>query len=396
MAAEVIRAAGHRVAVYDAKPSACRKVLLAGTSGLNISHAEPFAEFIQRYYDKADWLAPALHEFNADALREWCQGLGISTFVGSSGRVFTEQMKAAPLVRHWLKRLRESGVEFHMRHKLMDMADRTLRFEHQGETVDVQADAVVLALGGGSWPQLGSDGSWQRWLEEAGVKVLPLRSANCGFDCTWSEHLKERFAGQPLKNVVMSVQTGDGYKLERRGECVITQSGLEGSLVYALSKALREQIDQKGHAELSLDLLPDLSLAQLTDRLGSKRAKESFGKYLKRTAGLGGVKAALVYECLERPQTLSQEKLAKHLKALPIRLERTRPIEEAISSAGGVCQSALDQNLMLTQLPGFFCAGEMLDWEAPTGGYLLTACFATGRLAGRGVCTHLHGQGPSL
>ncbi|MDF2180148.1 TIGR03862 family flavoprotein [Aliiglaciecola sp. CAU 1673] len=388
MAAEVIRAAGFAVTVYDAKPSACRKLLLAGTSGLNITHSESFDTFVQRYYEKSLWLQGALTAFDADALRNWCLGLGISTFVGSSGRVFTEEMKAAPLARNWLKRLKASGVVFQMRHRLVGMQANRLQFESPDGPIEVAADGVLLALGGASWPKLGSDGAWQGWLSQQGVEVSPLMSANCGFGCYWSEHLL-RHAGEPLKNVVFKVMGADGQVQEKRGECVITQNGLEGSLVYAHSKALREQLLQKGAATLAVDLLPDLNLEQLSHKLANRKAKESFSKYLKRTLGLDALKLALVYECSAHPQSLSADLLAQALKALPMRFDRINPIDEAISSAGGVCEQSLDKQLMLKVLPGVFCAGEMLDWEAPTGGYLLTACFATGRIAGQGVCRYL-------
>ena len=389
MAAEVIRAQGHHVAVYDAKPSACRKFLLAGVGGMNITHSEPYADFVTRYYNKAPWLEPSLQQFNADNLRAWIKELGIDTFVGSSGRVFPADMKAAPLLRNWLKRLKESGVVFNMRHRLVDCTERTLTFNHGDTDIEVTADAIVLALGGGSWPTLGSDGAWQALLAKQNIALAPLESANCGFYSRWSEHLQKNQAGSSLKNVAFTIKTLDGHIVTRKGECIVTQDGMEGSLIYAFSKYIRDHINHSGEAELSIDLLPDYSHAQLTKKLSSKQGKDSFSKYLKRTVAISGVKAALLYECFNKSQLEGAENLAASLKNLTVRFYQTKPIAEAISSAGGVCEHSVDEFFMLKNLPGVFCAGEMLDWEAPTGGYLLTACFATGRKAGLGVCHYL-------
>lgn len=390
MAAEVISAAGHKVEVYDAKPSACRKFLLAGVGGMNITHSEPYADFIQRYYDKAQWLDSAVSQFDADALRQWIHGLGIKTFIGSSGRVFPADMKAAPLLRNWLKRLREAGVVFHMKHRLINLEQHTLEFEHGDGRTQVQADAVVLAMGGASWPKLGSDGAWQAMLSAAEVIVHPLQSANCGFYSQWSEHLQKNYAGSPLKNIGFCLTTGQGQQIQRKGECILSRDGMEGSLIYAFSKYLRDAINQTGQANLLIDLLPNHTEQQILKKLQVKQGKDSFSKYLKRTVGLSGVKAAMLYECCDKQQLQTPQSLAACIKALPVSFDRVKPIEEAISSAGGVCQSSVDEYLMLSALPGIFCAGEMLDWEAPTGGYLLTACFATGRLAAQGVCRYLN------
>ncbi len=389
MAAEQIVAQGHQVTVYDAKPSACRKFLLAGTSGMNISNADPFETFLGRYDEAAEWLQPALSAFDADALRAWCADLGVSTFVGSSGRVFTEEMKAAPLVRAWLKRLRQAGVEFCMRHKLVAMNANQLSFSYPQGTIEVTADAVVLAMGGGSWPELGSDGEWQGMLESQQLQISSLRSANSGVVCTWSEHLQTNFAGQPLKNIEISLTRISGEPLSLRGECVVSRDGMESGVIYLLCKYLREQIEQQGEAKATLDISPDNSLPQLEQRLTKRKAKESFSKYLKRSAGISGIKTALLYECIANPQSLSPAQLAAAIKSIPLRFTHTRPLAEAISCAGGVCRVNCNDDFMLTQLPGVFCAGEMLDWEAPTGGYLLTACFATGYYAGQGVCRYL-------
>ena len=390
MAAEMICAAGHRVAVYDAKPSAGRKFLLAGVGGMNLTHSEPYEQFIQRYYEKASWLDQSLRHFDANALRQWARDLGIDTFVGSSGRVFPSDMKAAPLLRNWLKRLRESGVMFHMSQRLVGINPQCLTFEQHGAMSQVRADAVVLALGGASWPKLGSDGAWQSFLGAAQVAIRPLESANCGFFCPWSAHLKTHFAGSQLKNIAFTFITLQGESMSRKGECIVTQDGMEGSLIYAFSKFIRDAINASGQAQLSIDLLPELSLEQVQQKLQGRKNKESFSKYLKRTLGLCGIKAALLYECCEPESLKKTSSLAHCIKALPVCFEKAQPIEQAISSAGGVCETSVNEQLMLQQLPGVFCAGEMLDWEAPTGGYLLTACFATGRLAGQGVCDYLN------
>lgn len=386
MAAETMAAAGHQVHVYDAKPSACRKFLLAGVGGMNITHSEGYDDFIQRYYDKAEWLATAVRQFDNQALRDWIHGLGVDTFIGSSGRVFPTDMKAAPLLRHWLSRLREAGVVFHMRHKMLSLTSTSATFDHQGETVTAQADAIVLAMGGASWPKLGSDGAWQSVLAEQEVTLSPLRSANCGFYSHWSEHLRSKFAGSPLKGVAFTMTLASGQTVSKKGECIVTQDGMEGSLIYAFSKYLRDDIEAQGEASLSIDLLADISEQQLVAKLSSRKAKESFSKYIKRSVGLSGVKVALLHELFTKQTLSTPDGLAHAIKHLPVSFYQTKPIDEVISSAGGVCEVSLNDDLMLSKMPGVFCAGEMLDWEAPTGGYLLTACFATGRLAGQGVC----------
>jgi len=389
MAAEGICAAGHQVHVYDAKPSACRKFLLAGVGGMNITHSEAYPEFIQRYYDKADWLDAAIGQFNADALRGWIHGLGVETFVGTSGRVFPKDMKAAPLLRHWLKRLRESGVEFHMRHKMTGLQNKRVTFDHSGEEVFAQADAVVLAMGGASWPKLGSDGAWLSVLQDNGVLVAPLQSANCGFYSEWSEHLQTKFAGSPLKDVAFSFILSDGKVVTKKGECIVTKDGMEGSLIYAFSKYLRDGINDSGQSSLLMDFLPLQSEVQVIKKLRNTKPKESFGKYLRRTLSICGVKAALLHEFFPKEAFQTPETLARCLKSVPVSFYKTKSIDEAISTAGGVTENSVDPVLMLNAIPGVFCAGEMLDWEAPTGGYLLTACFATGHLAAKGVCDFL-------
>lgn len=400
MAAEVLAARGIAVDVYDAMPSAGRKFLMAGKSGMNLTHAEPAAAFRQRYGARADHIAPLLDAFDAEALRAWVHALGIDTFVGSSGRVFPTDMKAAPLLRAWLHRLRERGVRFHMRHRWQGFAEpdagrHGLRFAtREGEHV-VSARAVVLALGGGSWARLGSDGAWLPILAAHGVEVAPLRPANCGFDIAWSEVFRARHAGEPVKSVALAVTGPDGTRHVRQGEFVISQTGIEGSLVYALSAPIRDLIDVHGHATITLDLAPGRSAENVAAAIGKPRGSRSVSSHLQSCLGITGVKAGLLREALSKDAMHDAAALAAAIKALPLRLVRARPLDEVISSAGGVRFEAMDDQLMLKPMPGVFCAGEMLDWEAPTGGYLLTACFASGRVAGAGAATYLgHGVRP--
>ena len=386
MAAETTRAAGIEVDLFEAKGSVGRKFLIAGKGGMNLTHGEPKPDFVQRYGSRAQEVGTWLNAFDADALREWARGLGVDTFIGSSGRVFPSDLKAAPLLRGWVHRLRESGVRFHVHHRWLGWhADGSLRMDTPEGEQAIRADAVVLALGGGSWPQLGSDGAWQPWLAERGVTVAPLVPSNCGFDIGWSDHLASRFAGAPLKPVVIHLSDADGREHARQGECVITATGIEGSLIYAFSGMLRDAIAAHGSTTMALDLAPDRTLDRLRTDLAKPRGSRSMSEHLRRQTGLTGVKAALLHEVLDRDPFHDPETLARTIKRLPLTLRQPRPIEEAISSAGGVRLEALDEQLMLNALPGVFCAGEMLDWEAPTGGYLLTACFASGRLAGLGA-----------
>lgn len=381
MAAEVLSALpGLAVDVYDAMPSVGRKFLMAGKGGMNITHSEPLPDFVGRYGARAGQLAPWLAAFSPTALRDWIHGLGIDTFVGTSGRVFPTEMKAAPLLRAWLHRLRSQGVHFHVRHRWLGWSDAGLRFATPDGEIVVQAAAVILALGGGSWARLGSDGAWVPVLRDSGIDVAPLKPANCGFDVAWSPYFSERFAGQPVKPVVASFagQT-------RQGEFNITATGIEGGLVYALSAPLRDVLARDGHAALTLDLAPGRSIERLAADLARPRGRDSLANHLRRRAGIEGVKAALLRE-LCPPETLAAPALlAAAIKALAVPVGATRPIDEAISTAGGVSFAALDEALMLHGKPGVFCAGEMLDWEAPTGGYLLTACLASGRVAAAGV-----------
>ena len=382
MAAEVLSQHGIAVDVYDAMPSVGRKFLLAGKGGMNITHAEASEQFRTRYGQRQQEISRLLDSFDADALRTWIHELGIDTFVGSSGRVFPTDMKAAPLLRAWLHRLREAGVRFHMRHRWRGWnANGAVQFDTPDGPLVRQPQALLLALGGGSWARLGSDGRWTTLLAARGVPVAPLRPANCGFELAWSEHFSSRFAGQPVKSV--SARTEDSEA--RRGEFVITAGGIEGSLIYALSAPLRDAIDADGKALLYLDLLPDWSLERAQQELSHPRGSRSMSSHLQSRLKLTGVKAGLLRECTDADTFRDNAALTRAIKALPLTLNAARPIDEAISSAGGVPFEALTADLMLQQLPGVFCAGEMLDWEAPTGGYLLTACFASGRTAASGV-----------
>jgi uncharacterized flavoprotein (TIGR03862 family) len=393
MAAEILSQGGIQVDLYDAMPSVGRKFLLAGVGGMNITHSEPFSVFPSRYGARAETMKPLLEAFPPDALCEWIHGLGVETFVGSSGRVFPKDMKAAPLLRAWLHRLREAGVRFHVRHRWLGWDDSgALRFAAPGGGVAVHADAIVLALGGGSWAKLGSDGAWVPLLAKRRVDVAPLLPSNCGFDVAggWSEHLKSRFAGQPLKTVALRFTDAAGVAHERKGELMLSDSGIEGSLVYALSAPLRDTIAAQGTVTVQFDLAPDKTLERVMAEVAHPRGARSLSSHLQSRAGIKGVKMALLREMLSAEQLSDPVRLAHAIKSLPIILSAPRPLDEAISSAGGVRFEALDAHLMLRDLPGVFCAGEMLDWEAPTGGYLLTACFASGRVAGQGALNYLN------
>jgi uncharacterized flavoprotein (TIGR03862 family) len=386
MAAEVIRAHDVKVEVYDSMPSLGRKFLMAGKSGLNITHSEPFEKFLTRYGKRRSQIEPMLKDFGPDTLRDWTHELGIETFVGTSGRVFPVGMKASPLLRAWLKRLDASGVTVHLRHKWTGFsADGSLQFVTPEGIITVHADAVVLALGGGSWARLGSDGAWVDELKQAGAQVEPLRPANCGFDVDWSPHFREKFEGQPVKSVVLSV--GD---LHQQGEFIITKEGVEGSLVYAASALLRDEIEANGSAVMVLDLAPDRTDEWLVERLSKSRGSRSMASHLEKAVNIKGVKAGLLREFVSKEDFAHLQPLAHFIKNLPVPLVATRPLDEAISSAGGVTFESLDEHLMLKDRPGVFCAGEMLDWEAPTGGYLITACMASGYTAGKGVLQWLN------
>jgi uncharacterized flavoprotein (TIGR03862 family) len=383
MAAEAATQEGIQVDVYDAMASVGRKFLLAGKGGLNLTHSETPASFLSRYGTRADRLAPLLASFGPGELRKWAQGLGVGTFEGSSGRVFPADMKAAPLLRAWLTRLRAAGVKIHVRHRWSGWSDDgALRFvTPRGERL-VRADAIVLALGGASWPQLGSDGAWVPLLEQRGVTIAPLQPANCGFDVGWTPHFRGRFAGEPLKTVIVSYTDREGRARRQPGEFVVTEHGVEGGLIYTLSATFREQIAATGHALLHIDLVPDRSADRLMREIAHPRGRRSVSGHLQSRSGLKGVKVGLLREFIPAEAFADASRLVPAIKALPLKLIAPRPLAEAISTAGGVAFEALDDQLMARDLPGVFCAGEMLDWEAPTGGYLLTACFATGRTAG--------------
>ncbi len=383
MAAEVLSSAGVPVQVYDAMPSAGRKFLLAGRGGLNLTHSEPLERFVSRLRPPEPRLQAVVRAFSPEQLRAWAEGLGVPTFVGSSGRVFPVDMKAAPLLRAWLHRLRAAGVSFHMRHRWLGWdEDGALRLRGPQGELPVRAQAVVLALGGASWARLGSDGAWQPVLRGAGIDVATLQPSNCGFDVAggWTPHFASRYAGHPFKSVAIEVED-----VARKGEFVATATGIEGSLVYAVSADLREQIAARGEATLHLDLLPDRALERVQAEVAHPRGSRSLASHLKGRLGLEGIKLGILHERLTREAMLDPAQLARAIKALPLRLSSARPIDEAISSAGGVRWPALDESLMLKARPGVWCAGEMLDWEAPTGGYLLNACLATGRAAGEGA-----------
>ncbi len=392
MAAETARRAGVDVDLFEAKPSVGRKFLIAGRGGLNLTHGDPRPRFDQRYSRGTRDVARWLDTFDGPQLRAWALGLGIDTFVGTSGRVFPNDMKAAPLLRAWVTRLKHEGVRMHMR-------QRWAGFDGDGHAVlegpdglrRLRARAVVLALGGGSWPQLGSDGAWLPWLAERGVPTLPLEASNCGFDVAWSEFIATKFAGAPLKPVVAHWRDGEGRARQLQGECVLSAQGIEGSLIYAIGPDLRDALRREGHARLALDLVPGLGIERVREALVQPREGRSLSEVLRRRLKIDGAKAALLREILSPAELADPRRLAEAIKHLPLRLEAPRPIAEAISTAGGLALDAVDEHLALKALPGWFACGEMLDWDAPTGGYLLTACFASGVAAGRAAASACRG-----
>mgnify|MGYP000032273915 CR=1 FL=1 len=391
-AAEILSQAGLEIDLFDAMPSLGRKFLMAGRGGLNLTHSEPLDRFLTRYGIRSTELGAMVSACTPQSLQDWAEGLGVTTFIGSSGRVFPREMKAAPLLRAWLYRLRSAGVHVHVRHRWLGWTpDGDLRFATPAGEVIQRVDALVLALGGGSWARLGSDGAWMPVLAERGIALAALQPANCGFELAWSEVFRTRFAGEPVKNVIASCIDNHGVRHQRRGEFVISEHGVEGSLIYALSAPLRDSLARDGSAILSLDLLPAHDAAQVLTEVSHPRGSRSLSSHLQSRLGIAGVKAGLLREVLDKEAMHDPAQLAATLKSLPLRLTATRPIDEAISTAGGVDFAALDANLMLKQLPGVFCAGEMLDWEAPTGGYLLTGCIASGQYAARGLLRWLQG-----
>jgi len=392
MAAEVLRGAGVDVDLYERMGSVGRKFLVAGKGGLNLTHSEPFASFVTRYGEREEDVGRWLRALDADALRAWARGLGVETFVGTSGRVFPRDLKAAPLLRAWVRRLRGEGVRFHVQHAWRGWTPSgALCFDAPGGDHVATADVVVLALGGGSWPVLGSDGRWAPLLAGRGVDVAPLVPSNCGFDVDWSAHFRDRHAGDPVKPVLLEWTTPDGRTQVRQGELVVSRDGVEGSLVYAASASLRDAIAARGPVQVRLDLAPGRSPERLRRELEGSRGRRSLAEHWRRRAGISGVKAGLVREVLASAEREDPARVAQTLKSLPLTLQRARPLEEAISSAGGVRFAALDERGMLRACPGVFCAGEMIDWEAPTGGYLLNACFASGQAAARGALEWLRG-----
>ena len=390
MAAETLVAQKHKPVLFDAMPTPARKFLMAGKSGLNLTHNEDMATFLARYGEREEELTPTISGFTPDEVRAWADGLGAESFVGSSGRIFPKSMKASPLLRAWLKRLTEGGATLRTRHKWTgwssDSPD-TLTFETADGPRQVRAKATILALGGASWPRLGSDGTWAGRLADKKVDVEAFRPANCGFLCEWSEHFSNRFAGDPVKNVTLNAG-----ELSAKGDFIISKDGIEGGVVYALSAVLRDSIELAGSATAMLDLTPDRSIERLSRAFAKPRGKKSFATYIKKAAGLSGVKAGLLRECLPAAVFDKPAHLARAVKALRVKLVATRPIAEAISTAGGVSFASVDEHLMLKAVPGTFCAGEMLDWEAPTGGYLINASLAQGKQAGEGVAHWLKGN----
>ena len=390
MAAEVLVRGAVHVDLYDAMPSVGRKLLRAGKGGLNLTHSEPYETFLSRYGARRAQIKPLLDAFGPEDLINWVHGLDIDTFVGTSGRLFPTEMKATPLLRSWLQRLREAGVNFHLRHVWRGWDEGgALCFETPQGIITAQPDAVVLALGGGSWARLGSTGAWVPLLRQRGIAVAELRPSNCGFDVAWSDHFRTRFAGHPLKSVAVVLMDSGGNEYRRQGEFIITKNGVEGSLIYAFSAQLRDEISAKGEAVIHLDLAPDRELQKLIYELSRPRGSRSMAKHLRSRAGIEGVKAGLLRELVPPEDFLDPARLGAAIKSLPVRLVAPRPLDEAISSAGGVAFEALDERLMVRSMPGVFCSGEMLDWEAPTGGYLLTACFSSGRAAGLGALAWL-------
>jgi len=394
MAAETALNQGIRVELFDCMGSVGRKFLIAGKGGLNLTHSEDFESFVGRYREQSDWVREWLVNFDANAMRVWAKTYGIDTFVGSSGRVFPSDLKAAPLLRGWVRRLREKGVRFHMHHRCIGWNEEAeLCFDTPDGLKSISPQATLFAMGGGSWAKLGSDGQWMPWLRKAGIETTALKPSNCGFEHAWSAHFQSRFAGSPVKPVIVS-----GFDLKKpgkniQGEFVVTTTGIEGSVIYAISADLRQSIEKNGSAELICDLCPGRSIERLRKDLNAPKGKRSMTDHLRRHSGLEGVKIGLLYELLGKEDWQDMEKILQTIKNYPLKLTSTRPIDEAISTAGGVAKSALDGTLMSIKHPGIFFAGEMLDWEAPTGGYLLTASMASGRHAGLAACQWLQRYG---
>ncbi len=387
MAAQHLLEKGYRVDLFDAMPSLGRKFLMAGKSGMNLTHSEPFEKFITRYADGSPLLRDALENFTPQDIRNWAEHLGIETFVGSSGRVFPTDFKAAPLLRAWLKHMRGMGLKTHVHHRWVGWQDEQLVFETPQGLKTISSQATLFACGGVSWPKLGSDGNWIAPFDQNKIERLPFKASNCGFMCNWSDHFRERFAGAPVKSVGLKVD-----EHQTKGEFVITQAGIEGSVVYTHSRSLRIALEKNGVATLWLDLCPDRSLDNVQKSLQKPKGTNSLSNHIRKTLKLDGVKMGLLRECVAQETMQDTNSLAEAIKALPVKVQAPQTIEEAISCAGGISFAALDDNLMVKSRPGTFAAGEMLDWDAPTGGYLLTACFALGKQAAHGIACWLQQQ----
>ena len=387
MAASVLAEAGHNVQIFEAKPSFGRKFLMAGKSGLNITKSLSYSDLLNQFLDCNAGLESSLSEFESSRVIGWCEGLGQETFVGTSGRVFPKSMKASPLLRAWLQRLTGLGVTFHVRHRWVGFDGATLLFETPDGSVHVEPQTAIFALGGKSWSRLGSDGAWVELFKKQGVELADFQPSNCGFDCGWDEHFSSRFEGEPVKNVVLSVDDNSA-----RGDFVVTKTGIEGGIIYTQSASIRDCL-LNGQGEITLDLMPDVKHEKLTKAFARERGKNSFSNHARKVARLKGVKLGLLRLCAPDLDVTNAEEVASQLKALKLPVTAPRPIDEAISTAGGVTFDGLDEYFMLKNRLGTFVAGEMLDWDAPTGGYLITACLATGRRAGRGALKWLSKQG---
>ncbi|PKN84551.1 MAG: aminoacetone oxidase family FAD-binding enzyme [Chloroflexi bacterium HGW-Chloroflexi-8] len=386
MAADFLSQKGYPITLFDSMPTAGKKFLIASKGGLNLTHSMPFHQFLSKYREREENLTPFLTRFGPEELRNWISELGFSTFEGSSGRVFPEIMNSGEILHSLIQRLQSRSVQILFRHKWTGWDENHNQcFETDSGLLTIKFDAVIFAFGGASWPQLGSDAAWIPFFQRNGIKISPIKPSNCGFETNWSDHFKDQFAGVPIKPVILTFNSHQGEVFRQQGEFIATRYGIEGSLIYSISALIREEIEKEGSASIYLDLAPNWNEAQLFEKLSQNRGDRSISTHLKKTIGFSGIRTNLLYELLEKSVIHNPQLLAKSIKSLPIRLTSARPVAEAISTAGGVDFSELDSNLMLKKFPGFFCAGEMLDWEAPTGGFLLTACFSTGYGAGIGV-----------
>ncbi|MDF1884151.1 TIGR03862 family flavoprotein [Sulfurimonas sp. SAG-AH-194-C21] len=388
MAAQVLSEAGLSPFVFDAMPSAGRKFLQAGRGGLNLTHNEDFNLFCTRYFEAQDYLKPALEAFSPSDVRAWAKELGYETFVGSSGKVYPIDKKAAPLLRAWIHKLKSNNTQFKMKHKLVSWKKDTWEFQTPDGLKEYSFDGVILALGGASWSRLGSTGAWAKILKEKALVVSPFKPANMGFNVDWSEVFKEKFSGTPLKNVTLSFTDTHGNLQSQLGELLISENGVQGSLIYTYSKLLREKIEQESPLTVYIDLFPHRTHTKLEEQLSTPQGKQSLSAFWKRI-GLSGVKASLLREVLNKDSLKEPKLVAKTLKNFPLKLESTRPLDEAISTAGGLAFDNLDEHLMLKDFAGVFCIGEMLDWETPTGGYLISGVMAQGKQAALGLIKNL-------